>query len=180
MKLFITPWSLKILYRKVVAGELDAAVISLSRRPRCPKICDWTLWREEPFVVLTPRAMKDANAHRIFQPWPFIRDHRNQLGGRLADKYLQHVKIKPQDRYEIRRRKPSPFWWIAALACCWCRTGRSRRRAACSCARLPCRSHLKIACVGLLDNGAGLTRRRMIKALAAEAPRFRAERRPRD
>jgi DNA-binding transcriptional LysR family regulator len=100
LKLFITPGSSGELYQKVTSGELDAAVI-VEPQVEVPKTCDWTLWREEPFVVLAPRSMKEMNAHRLLETQPFIRYDRNQLGGRLADKYLQMVKIRPQDRYEL-------------------------------------------------------------------------------
>lgn len=100
MKLFIIPGGSEDLYQKVVSGELDAAVI-VEPQVEMPKTCDWMLWREEPFVVLAPRSMKETGAHRLLETQPFIRYDRNQLGGRLADKYLQKVKIHPQDRYEL-------------------------------------------------------------------------------
>jgi DNA-binding transcriptional LysR family regulator len=100
LKLFITPGSSEDLYQKVTSGELDAAVI-VEPQVEMPKTCDWTLWREEPFVVLAPRSMKETGAHRLLETQPFIRYDRNQLGGRLANKYLQKVKIRPQDRYEL-------------------------------------------------------------------------------
>jgi DNA-binding transcriptional LysR family regulator len=100
LKLFITPGSSEDLYQKTISGELDAAVI-VEPQVEVPKTCDWMVWREEPFVVLAPRAMKEIGAHRLLETQPFIRYDRNQLGGRLADKYLQKVKIHPQDRYEL-------------------------------------------------------------------------------
>jgi DNA-binding transcriptional LysR family regulator len=100
LKLFITPGSSEDLYQKTISGELDAAVI-VEPQVELPKTCDWMVWREEPFVVLAPRAMKETGAHRLLETQPFIRYDRNQLGGRLADKYLQKVKIRPQDRYEL-------------------------------------------------------------------------------
>ena len=100
LKLFITPGSSEDLYQKTVSGELDAAVI-VEPQVELPKTCEWMVWREEPFVVLAPRAMKETGAHRLLETQPFIRYDRNQLGGRLADKYLQKVKIRPQDRYEL-------------------------------------------------------------------------------
>jgi len=100
LKLFITPGSSEDLYQKTISGELDAAVI-VEPQVEMPKTCDWTVWREEPFVVLAPRSLKETGAHRLLETQPFIRYDRNQLGGRLADKYLQKVKIRPQDRYEL-------------------------------------------------------------------------------
>ncbi len=100
LQLFITPGSSESLYQKVTSGELDAAVI-VEPQVEIPKTCDWALWREEPFVVLAPRSMKETGAHRLLETQPFIRYDRNQLGGRLAHKYLQMVNIHPQDRYEL-------------------------------------------------------------------------------
>jgi DNA-binding transcriptional LysR family regulator len=100
MKLFITPGSSEDLYQRVTSGELDAAVV-VEPQVEIPKTCDWTLWREEPFVVLAPRSMQETDAHRLLETQPFIRYDRNQLGGRLANNYLQKVKIQPNDRYEL-------------------------------------------------------------------------------
>jgi DNA-binding transcriptional LysR family regulator len=100
LKLFITPGSSENLYHKTTSGELDAAVI-VEPQVELPKTCDWAVWREEPFVVLVPRRTKETSAHRLLETQPFIRYDRNTLGGRLAERYLQKVKIRPQDRYEL-------------------------------------------------------------------------------
>lgn len=100
MKLYICPGISGDLYRKVTDGELDAAVI-VEPRFALPKTCGWTVWREEPLVVLAPQSMMESDPHRILSTEPFIRYDRKQFGGRLADDYLQKADIRPQDRYEL-------------------------------------------------------------------------------
>jgi DNA-binding transcriptional LysR family regulator len=100
MKLFIDPGSSNDLYRKVIDGELDAAVVVEPQFP-LPKTCDWVTWREEPLIVLAHDGITERNAHNILETQPFIRYDRKQWGGRLADEYLRHCNLRPQDRYEL-------------------------------------------------------------------------------
>lgn len=100
MKLHISPGSSHELYRRVTDGELDAAII-VEPQFTIPKTCGWTVWREEPFIVITPRAMKETDVHKILETEPFIRYDRKQTGGRLADTYLQRARIHPRDQYEL-------------------------------------------------------------------------------
>jgi DNA-binding transcriptional LysR family regulator len=100
IKLYISPGLSGDLYRKVIGGELDAAVI-VEPQFALPKTCGWAIWREEPLVVLAPSAMTDSDPHRILRTEPFIRYDRKQVGGRLADLYLQREEIRPRDRYEL-------------------------------------------------------------------------------
>ena len=100
MKLFITPGVSTDLYRKVCDGELDAAVM-IQPQFVLPKTCEWMTWREEPLVVLAHRGITEKDPHRILMTQPFIRYDRQQWGGRLADRYLQHYGLQPQDRYEL-------------------------------------------------------------------------------
>lgn len=100
MTLHIHPGTSVELYRKVTEGELDAAVI-VEPQFALPKTCGWTTWREEPLVVLAPRALEEGDPHRLLATEPFIRYDRQQWGGRLADSYLQAAGISPHDRYEL-------------------------------------------------------------------------------
>src|SRR5271166_318874 len=100
MKLTIDPGISPELYKKVVDGELDAAVI-VEPQFALPKTCEWTTWREEPLVVLAPRAMTEPDPHRLLSTEPFIRYDRRQWGGLLADTYLRRAGIYPTDRYEL-------------------------------------------------------------------------------
>ncbi|MEI9983714.1 MAG: LysR substrate-binding domain-containing protein [Aliidongia sp.] len=100
MKLHIDPGLSSELYRKVNDGELDAAVV-VAPQFALPKTCGWATWREEPLVVLVHRGITDTDPHRILASEPFLRYDRRQWGGRLAETYLQHAGIRPQDRYEL-------------------------------------------------------------------------------
>ena len=73
----------------------------LCRQLSLPKTCGWATWREEPLFVLASASIEETDPHRILRTEPFIRYDRKQVGGRLADTYLQKVEIRPKDRYEL-------------------------------------------------------------------------------
>jgi DNA-binding transcriptional LysR family regulator len=88
------------LYRKVLGGDVDAAI--LSRPPfAIPKTCEWRDLREEPFVVLTPAPAPDRHPHDILAEEPFIRLDRSLHAGRLIDAYLRRAGIRPRERFEL-------------------------------------------------------------------------------
>lgn len=88
------------LYREVETGELDAAFV-LEAPYSLPKTCDWTVLREEPLIMLAPRALADAHPHDLLCTEPFIRYDRNQWGGRSAEQYLRAAGIVPRERFEL-------------------------------------------------------------------------------
>jgi DNA-binding transcriptional LysR family regulator len=100
MKIYINPGISSELYRQVIEGELDAAVI-VEPQFVLPKTCGWAIWREEPLLLLAHRGITDRDAHRILATEPFLRYDRKQWGGRQADNYLQLAGIRPHDRYEL-------------------------------------------------------------------------------
>lgn len=100
MTLFVDPGSSNNLYRKVIEGKLDAAIIVEPQFP-LPKTCEWVTWREEPLIVLAHQGIKERSVNKILETQPFIRYDRKQWGGRLADEYLQRYNLHPQDRYEL-------------------------------------------------------------------------------
>jgi len=100
MKIYINPGISSELYRQVIEGELDAAVI-VEPQFVLPKTCGWAVWREEPLLLLAHRGITDRDAHRILATEPFLRYDRKQWGGRQADNYLQLAGIRPHDRYEL-------------------------------------------------------------------------------
>jgi DNA-binding transcriptional LysR family regulator len=88
------------LYRKLLDGDIDAAVTS--HPPfALPKTCDWALLREEPFVVVTPGRMPSRHPHTILQSEPFIRLDRQVYAGQLIDQYLRKAGIRPRERLEL-------------------------------------------------------------------------------
>jgi DNA-binding transcriptional LysR family regulator len=97
---YILPGTSEDLYRKVLDGDIDAAIIT--RPPfAIPKTCDWQLIREEPLVVLVPAWASARSAKVILASDPFIRYERNRWGGRLVDGYLRRAGVRPKERYEL-------------------------------------------------------------------------------
>jgi DNA-binding transcriptional LysR family regulator len=96
----ITRGTTTALYRKVLDGDLDAAIVA--QPPfALPKICDWRLLREEPLVVLTRAPAPSRKANVILASEPFIRLVRSDWTGRLIDGYLRKAGITPRERFEI-------------------------------------------------------------------------------
>jgi DNA-binding transcriptional LysR family regulator len=88
------------LFVDVEAGKLDAALVLEAPYP-LPKTCDWLLLREEPLIVLAPRALADRDPLELLREEPLIRYDRNQWGGRSADMYLTERGIVPHERFEL-------------------------------------------------------------------------------
>jgi DNA-binding transcriptional LysR family regulator len=87
------------LYRKVLDGDLDAAIISEPPFP-ISKSCEWRLLREEPLIVLTRARAKALKPHAILASEPFIRLDRSTWEGRLVDGYLRKAGIRPRESFE--------------------------------------------------------------------------------
>jgi DNA-binding transcriptional LysR family regulator len=98
--IYLEPGTSTDLYRKVVSGDLDAAVL-VQPLFELPKSCDWHTFREEPLVLLTQASMQVTDPHATLQTEPFLRYDRNVVGGRLADGYLRQHGIKPRQRCEL-------------------------------------------------------------------------------
>jgi DNA-binding transcriptional LysR family regulator len=100
IKIYIVRDSPVALHRKVVNGDLDAAVTS-EPSFSIPKTCGWEVLREEPFVVLTPAAMPGRDPHAILMKEPFIRLDRSVYAGQLIDAYLRKAGIHPKELFEL-------------------------------------------------------------------------------
>jgi DNA-binding transcriptional LysR family regulator len=89
------------LSAKVVAGELDAAIV-VEHQFAIPKACEWHSITEEPLVVIAPATFSSTeDAHALLRSEPFIKYDRRIWGGRLADRYLRERDIQPRVRLEI-------------------------------------------------------------------------------
>lgn len=101
VELYVVPGTSVELYRKVIDGELEAAI--LVQPPfALPKICNWYPLRNEPLVVLAPlEAVGNKEPHLLLKSEPFIRYDRNHWGGRLAESYLRQTGIRPRERLEL-------------------------------------------------------------------------------
>lgn len=100
IQVYVQPGYSPDLYRAVERCDLDAAVV-LEAPFELPKTCGWQLLREEPLVVLAPRAFARRDAHELLASEPLIRYDRTQWGGRLAEQYLQAAGIVPHERFEL-------------------------------------------------------------------------------
>jgi DNA-binding transcriptional LysR family regulator len=97
---YVVPGTSIELYRKVVEGDLDAAIL-VKPQFSLPKAYEWHLLRTEPLVVIGPEASAGSDPHELLRSRPFIRYDRNHWGGRLADSYLRQAGIRPQERLEL-------------------------------------------------------------------------------
>lgn len=97
---FVQPGSSVDLYHRVVAGDLDAAMIV---RPQfsLPKSVSWRSIRQEPLVLITPSTCPVQDPHRIIADLPFIRYDRNQWGGQIVDTYLRTHGLKVRETLEL-------------------------------------------------------------------------------
>lgn len=100
IEIYITRDSPVALHRKVINGDIDAAVTS--EPPfTIPDTCGWEVLREEPFVVLTPASMPGRDPHAILGKEPFIRLDRSVYAGQLIDAYLRKTGIQPRELFEL-------------------------------------------------------------------------------
>lgn len=100
VNIFVAPGTSMDLYERVLSGDLDAAII-VSPPFRLPKTCDWQLIRTEPLLLIRARALAPAEPRELLSTQPFIRYDRNHWGGRLAENYLRHCGIVPEERFEL-------------------------------------------------------------------------------
>jgi DNA-binding transcriptional LysR family regulator len=97
------------LYLKVLAGDLDAAIIA--QPPfAIPKACSWHALRTESLILITQASMQAADPRAILRTEPFIRLDRKMWAGQLVDAYLRRTSIRPSELFEI-----DSFEAIAAL-----------------------------------------------------------------
>lgn len=98
--LYILPGTSIDLYGKLLAGELDLAIV-VEPGFALPKAFEWTLLREEMLLLITPRTLIERNPYTILKREPFIRYDRNHWGGRMVDAFLRQQGIAPRERYEL-------------------------------------------------------------------------------
>jgi len=97
---YVVPGTSAVLYQQVLAGELDAAIITQPYFD-VPKTCEWQTLHREALVLLKPAALKSDDIHAMLSQHPFIRYDRRSWGGRLVDNYLRKAGIRPHERFEI-------------------------------------------------------------------------------
>lgn len=100
IRIYIELGTSTALYGRVMAGELDAAIL-VHPVFELPKTNNWHTLREEPLVLLTPARMKVTDALATIAKEPFIRYDRQVVGGKMADDYLRQRGIRPNVRVEL-------------------------------------------------------------------------------
>ncbi|WP_113435430.1 LysR family transcriptional regulator [Rhizobium sp. SYY.PMSO] len=98
--IFLLPGTSAELYNGLLEEKIDAAI--LVKPPfAIPKTLQWDLIRSEPFVLLAPPELAKTPAEQLLREQPFIRYDRSNWGGRLADTYLQSLRILPREWLEL-------------------------------------------------------------------------------
>ncbi|WP_080744937.1 LysR family transcriptional regulator [Cupriavidus necator] len=105
IEIFIEPGTSATLISKVIAGELDAAVL-VQPSFAMPKTCEWVPLRNEPLILLTPAGMKVTDPLQTIAREPFIRYDRSVVAGKLADDYLRRHYVRPQVQFELDGIEP--------------------------------------------------------------------------
>jgi DNA-binding transcriptional LysR family regulator len=88
------------LVERVLAGELDAAVVVREPRSSSAELA-WTPFYAEPMVLLVPRKLEDAPPRTLLQSQPFFRFDRSQHTGQLVERALKRLRAKPQEFLEL-------------------------------------------------------------------------------
>jgi len=97
---YVAPGTSVDLYKRVLDGELDAAIL-VEPPFRLLKTCGWHLMRREPLTLIGPDGLDVSDPVHVLTTQPFIRYDRNHWGGRLGDEYLRAITVKPQERFEL-------------------------------------------------------------------------------
>ncbi|MGE8659899.1 MAG: LysR family transcriptional regulator [Achromobacter sp.] len=100
IEIYIEPAPTTLLYSKVLAGELDGALL-VHPLFAIPKSCVWRDLRREPLVLVTPVDMAVRDPLAVIAREPYIRYDRSVVGGRMADDYLRARDLRPQVRFEL-------------------------------------------------------------------------------
>lgn len=87
------------LVERVREGRLDAAIVV--RGPDAPAELAWTSLYAEPMVLIVPRKLDETNPRAILQQQPFIRFDPTQHTGRLVERTLKRLRVKPQELLEL-------------------------------------------------------------------------------
>lgn len=88
------------LIERVEAGELDAALVVREPGAARPELA-WTPLYNEPMVLAVPRKLEDMPARTVLQTQPFIRFDHSQHTGRLVERTLKRLRVKPQEFLEL-------------------------------------------------------------------------------
>lgn len=88
------------LLAAVEGDELDAAIAVREPGQSRPGLA-WTTLYEEPMVLVVPRGASEGSARALLQRHPFIRFERSQHTGRLVERTLRKLRVKPDEFLEL-------------------------------------------------------------------------------
>ncbi|MFQ6745504.1 amidase family protein, partial [Bordetella pertussis] len=100
IQIYIEPGTSSVLLERVMAGQLDAAIL-VHPNFELHKTCAWSLIREERLVLLAPSALRVGNALRVAAREPFIQYDRKVVAGKMADEYLRAHGVRPKVQFEL-------------------------------------------------------------------------------
>ena len=88
------------LLARVESGELDAAIaVREPGQSRPGRV--WTPLYDEPMVLLAPRGIEPVAVRQLLLKHPFIRFDSTQHTGRLVERTLRRLRVKPQEFLEL-------------------------------------------------------------------------------
>lgn len=100
IEIYIEPAPSTLLYSRVLAGELDVAML-VQPLFELPKGYAWRGLREEPLILLTHADLRVRDVLTVAAREPFIRYDRSVVGGKLAHDWLRQHGIRPHVRFEL-------------------------------------------------------------------------------
>lgn len=100
ISIYIEPGTSATLLSRVMAGELDAAIV-VHPAFEFPKTCAWRLLREEPLILLAPARLSVEDALHVAASEPFIQYDRSVVAGKMADEYLRAHGVRPRVQFEL-------------------------------------------------------------------------------
>jgi DNA-binding transcriptional LysR family regulator len=99
MKLRVVPGTSSALYKALMDGEIDAAVL-VAPAFELPKSLSLASLRKEPLVLLAKNKTRPSIAATL-QATPYIRYDPQSWGGRLAEKYLNVHDIVIEPMFDL-------------------------------------------------------------------------------
>lgn len=100
IEVYIEPAATTLLHARVLAGELDAALL-VHPLFELPKTCNWLDLRHERLILLTPARMRVTDPLKTIATQPFILYDRKVVGGKMAEAYLRERGVRPTVRFEL-------------------------------------------------------------------------------
>lgn len=100
LDVFLTPGTSKDLYQNLIDGHIDVAVVIAPPFP-FSKALEWQPLRSEGLLLLVGAEEMETDVRVLLNSRPYIRYDRTNWGGRLADSYLQDLKVGVTPRFEL-------------------------------------------------------------------------------